>query len=164
VDGTVRIGAHQGTLRDLLLAFKYRGRDELDRFLGQRLGHALCKTSWFDEVQALVAVPTRWHRRLLGRAYVATAIASQVGRTIGLPELPLLRRIRGGPSQIGLSQAERIKNVKGAFRPARGVGLADPVLCLVDDVSTTGATLCECARVLKRAGAAKVFAAVVCKQ
>ncbi len=164
VDGTVRIGAHQGTLRNLLLAFKYGGRDELDRFLGQRLGRTLAKTSWFDEVQALVAVPTRWHRRLMGRAYVATAIAGQLERTTGLPDLPLLRRVRGGPSQIGLSQTDRIKNVRGAFRPARGAALEDPVLCLVDDVSTTGATLCECARLLKRAGAAKVFAAVICKQ
>ena len=38
------------------------------------------------------------------------------------------------------------------------------VVCLVDDVSTTGATLAECARVLKGAGAAKVFGAVACKE
>lgn len=162
--GTVRLGGYRGLLRDLLLAFKYAGRDELDRFFGRRLAGALATAGWFKEVEALVAVPTCWHRRLLGRAYIATAIARQVARSAGLPHVPLLRRVRGGPSQIGLNHTQRVENVRGAFRLARGVKLDRSVVCLIDDVTTSGATLSECARVLKRGGAAKVFAAVVCRQ
>lgn len=147
-----------------MLAFKYGGRDELDRFFGRRLAQTLTQAPWFDQVEALVAVPTCWHRRLRGRTYVATAIAQEVARATGLPRLSLLRRVKGGPSQIGLSRTQRVQNVRGAFRLARGVKLNQAVICLVDDVTTTGATLLECARILKRAGAAKVFAAVVCKQ
>ncbi len=164
VAGTARLGPHRGRLRDLLLAFKYGGREELDRFFGHHLGGDLRERPWFEQVEALVAVPTCWHRRALGRPYVATALATEVSRATGLPSLPLLRRIKRERSQIGLSHAGRMKNVRGAFSLARGVELNRAVVCLVDDVATTGATLAECARVLKGAGAAKVFAAVVGKQ
>jgi ComF family protein len=164
LSGVARVGALEGPLRDLLLAFKYAGREELDRFIGRRLAEALRQKPWSDEVEALVAVPTCWHRRLLGRPYIATAISREVARATGLVSLPLLRRVKRARSQIGLSYHQRLENVKGAFRLARGVKLDKAVLCLVDDVSTTGATLAECARVLKQGGAARVYAAVACKQ
>lgn len=164
ISGVCRIGGHSGPLRDLLLAFKYAGREELDRFFGQRLAKALGRTAWLNDVEAFVAVPTCWHRPLLGRPYVATAISREVARATRLPDLPLLRRVKRERSQIGLSYHQRVENVKGAFRLARRVKLDKAVLCLVDDVSTTGATLAECARVLNRAGAARVYAAVACKQ
>jgi predicted amidophosphoribosyltransferase len=75
--------------------------------------------------------------------------------------LGVLRRVRGGPHQIGLSHSQRVENVRGAFAMARGVTLRGARLLLVDDVMTTGATLNECAKVLRRGGAAEVYAAVV---
>ena len=163
--GIARVGSYEGRLRELLLAFKYAGRDELVRFFGDRLAGELHKTPWFDQVEALVAVPTCWHRHLRGKLYMATTLARQLARVTGRPSPALLRRIKGGPSnaQPGLSKTQRMKNVRGAFRVRRGVKLEQAVLCLVDDVTTSGATLNECARMLKRAGAARVFAAVACK-
>ena len=160
----VRLGAHEGLLRDLLLAFKFRGRGEVGEFLGRELMATLRQADWFGEVEALTAVPTCWHRHLTRRPYAATTLARRVAGLAGLPCPGLLHRVKGGPSQIGLTYAERVQNVRGAFRMARGVTLDGAVVCLVDDVATTGATLAECARVLEKAGAAKVFAAVVCKQ
>jgi ComF family protein len=159
-----RLGRHDGRLRDLLLVFKYGGRDELDRSFGRKLADALLATDWLDQVEALVAVPTCWHRCVLGRPYVATALARETARAANLPNLTLLRRVKRQRSQIGLTYPQRLKNVRGAFRLARSVKLDKAVICLVDDVATTGATLSECARVLKRAGAAKVYGAVVCRQ
>ena len=147
----------------MLLAAKYGGRDDL---LGPLVGHLadkLAATDWFDRVEALAAVPTCWHRRVRGRPYLATALAGELARATGRCDLPLLRRVRGGPSQIGLSRARRAANVRGAFRTAPGVEMHRAVVCLVDDVTTSGSTLNECARMLKRAGAAEVYAAVVCK-
>ncbi len=164
VAGTARVGRHEGSLRDLVLAFKYRGRDELDRFFARHLATELRRAAWFDEIEALAPVPTCWHRRALGRPYVANALARETARAAGLPDLPLLRRVKRGKSQIGLSYRERVENVRGAFRMARGVKLDKAVVCLIDDVATTGATLAECARVLLRAGASKVYGAVICKQ
>ena len=57
--------------------------------------------------------------------------------------------------------AARAKNVAGAFAVRYGHNFTGRTLCLVDDIKTTGATLNECARVLKQAGASKVFALVL---
>ncbi|MCP4248000.1 MAG: ComF family protein [bacterium] len=161
--GVARLGPHDGRLRDMLLAAKYGGRDDLLAPLVGHLAAKLARTDWFDRVEALTAVPTCWHRRLRGRPYLATGLAGELARTTGRRNLPLLRRVRGGPSQIGLSRSRRVANVRGAFQTARGVQMEKSVVCVVDDVTTSGATLVECARMLKRAGAAEVFAAVMCK-
>lgn len=78
-----------------------------------------------------------------------------------LPYVSLLRRVRAGPHQVGLSYEKRIANVQGAFALRRGCELRDARLLLVDDVTTTGATIKECAKVLRRGGAKEVYAAVV---
>ncbi|MHC4610668.1 MAG: ComF family protein [Planctomycetota bacterium] len=163
IAGIARVGSYRGRLRELLVAYKYAGRDDLSRFFADLLFAELGKAAWFERVQALAAVPTCWDRRLRGKPYVATSLARDLGRVTVWPCLPLLQRIRGGPSQIGLSMTQRRKNVRGAFRVASGVRLDQAVVCLVDDVTTSGATLTECARMLRRAGAAEVYAAVACK-
>ena len=109
----------------------------------------------------MVSVPAYWTRRLTGSFHVAERIGAVVATHLGLSHVPLLRRVRGGPSQIGLTYTQRLQNVKGAFRVRRGFNMVSARLLLVDDVRTTGATLAECARVLRRAGAKKVYAGAV---
>lgn len=159
--GITRVGEFSGDLAELLRAFKFRGADHLDRYHGDLLGRVIREASWFGELDVLTAVPTCWQHRLTRRSHAASALAPYAARHAGLPLLGLLRRVRGGPHQVGLAKTARIENVKGKFTAARGLALRDAVVCLMDDVMTTGATLYECARVLKRAGAAKVYAAVV---
>jgi predicted amidophosphoribosyltransferase len=70
----------------------------------------------------------------------------------------VLKRVRGTAHQVGLTRVQRAENVTGAFRIAedRKGWVRDRRLILVDDVLTTGATIEACARVLRRAGAARV--------
>ena len=76
----------------------------------------------------------------------------------------MVKRVRGGPNQYELaSAAQRAENVRGAFAVVPGARLKEARLCLVDDVTTSGATLAEVRRVLKHAGAAGVYAAVLAK-
>jgi ComF family protein len=155
------VGPYAGHLGHLVRSYKYRGREELEPILGDWLAQVVSRASWLDRVEAVVSVPTHWRRRLSRPLYAADALAGVVARRTGLPHLPVLRRVRAGRHQIGLNPAERARNVRGAFAIRRGVTLHDARLLLVDDVKTTGATINECAKMLRDGGAAEVYAAVV---
>jgi ComF family protein len=75
----------------------------------------------------------------------------------------LLERRRETKSQIGLSRHQRRENIRGAFVVAKPDELDGREVLLVDDVFTTGTTVSECARVLRRAGASKVYVATVAR-
>ncbi|HEX7342007.1 MAG TPA: ComF family protein, partial [Rhodanobacteraceae bacterium] len=103
-------------------------------------------------------VPVPLHRaRLRQRGYdQAQQLARQIARRLRLPlRDDCLQRTRATSAQSTLDAVARRRNVRGAFRLRDGVALPAHV-ALFDDVLTTGATLAECARVLRRAGVARV--------
>jgi len=105
----------------------------------------------------LVPVPLHW-TRLFQRRYNQAALLAHAVRGAGGPELAadwLVRR-RRTPSQGHLGPTARERNVRGAFAMRAGRSVAGRRVVLIDDVMTTGATLEECARVLRRAGASSV--------
>jgi len=105
----------------------------------------------------LIPVPLHW-TRLFQRRYNQAALLAQAIRAAGGPELAadwLVRR-RRTPAQGHLGPAARERNVHGAFAVRTGCNVAGKRVVVIDDVMTTGATVEECARVLKRAGAASV--------
>lgn len=104
-------------------------------------------------------VPVPLHRiRLWNRGFNQSAIvARELSRRTGVPlALDALRRVRATPPLKGLNMRQRRRTVAGAFRAGAGAQLRGRTVVLVDDVLTTGSTANACARVLKRAGAARV--------
>jgi ComF family protein len=95
---------------------------------------------------------------------IASAALKQLARPERFQELTdvLLRRRETG-SQIGLTRHQRRENLRGAFAVANPERLANRDVLLVDDVFTTGTTASECARVLRRAGAKRVWVATVAR-
>jgi ComF family protein len=162
VDHARALGSYEGTLRDVLHALKYGGRRStaavLARLLRERCGDVL------TGADAVLPVPLHL-RREWSRGFNQAAL---VARDLGPPVRHLLRRRHHTPPQAGLTAGERRANVEGAFAPSWRA-LMQPTLVrgaclvLVDDVSTTGATLDACAAVLKERGAREVRALVVAR-
>ncbi len=146
------VGAYDGALRDIVHALKYDGRRSLAAPL------AACMRAHGAEVLdgADLAVPVPLHRSRVRRRGFNQA--ADLARHLGLPCRPALRRTRPTPSQTDLPASRRHANVRGAFAVRRGVSVAGCCVVLVDDVSTTGATLEACAGVLLQAGAREVRA------
>jgi ComF family protein len=146
------IGAYDGTLGALIHALKYDGR----RSLGRPLARLMAEAGTELLANADFATPVPLHRsRALERGFNQSEI---LARHLGVPVVLALRRTRRTPSQTDLPAAKRHANVRGAFAPRRGVSLEGKLVVLVDDVSTTGATLEACAEVLIAAGAREVRA------
>lgn len=109
-------------------------------------------------IDAVVPVPLH-PDRLAERGYNQTElIFRHWSQTRGWPWLDVLTRSRPTVPQWELEPAARRKNIKGAFVLTRPEEIRGKTILLVDDIVTTGATLNECARVLRKGGAAKVFA------
>ncbi len=109
-------------------------------------------------IQAVVPVPLH-PARLAERGYNQTErIFRRWSERQGWPWLDALARTRLTAPQWELPPAERRRNVRGAFALTRPEAIRGKIILLVDDIVTTGATMNECAKVLRRGGAAKVHA------
>jgi len=144
------IGSYDGSLRAILHAFKYGGCRSLAPGLGERLSAAAVDI--LGDADVTVPVPLHY-RKERQRGFNQ---ARELAAAMGLPVLDILRRTRATPSQTGLPALERITNMKGAFALRRGTDAAGLRVVLVDDVSTTGATMEACAQVLRAGGASDV--------
>jgi ComF family protein len=144
------IGEYDGSLRAIIHALKYGQRRSLARPLAQRL-ELYGQTALTG---AHITVPVPLHRsRKRARGFNQ---AAEIARHLSIPSLNLLKRTRATVSQTDLPGHERHGNVKGAFALRTRTDVKDLVIVLVDDVSTTGATLAACAQVLRDAGAREI--------
>jgi ComF family protein len=145
------------TLPAIVRAYKYDGRPSLGRPLASLIGEAAADL--LADSDCVVPVPLHpWKR--VRRGFNQAAV---IARHLGPPVVHALWRVRLMRPQVGLSAADRRRTVRDAFAPSRTIGSRALDLCvrhrvvtLVDDVRTTGATLHECAVVLKRMGAREV--------
>ena len=151
------VARFRGVLRTTLHDFKYRGATWLNRDLAALL--RACYEIYFakaglDTITYVPLYPARERERSYNQALLLAR-----GLAAVCPSLTLracLRRVRPSPSQTHLTAGERLANVQAMFSIRAPRDTAGRRILLVDDVMTTGATVNECARTLKQAGAALV--------
>jgi len=152
---------YEGPVRALVLLYKERGRYPLAALLGTAVARAV-RRRWPGEAFDCVAwVPSPFLRRMARGFEPAGLVAREAARRLGLPARRLLRCRKRPRPQKGLSAAARRRNVRGAFS-AGNRNLKGLRILLVDDVRTTGATLSEAARTLRRRGARVKAATFAC--
>jgi ComF family protein len=150
-------GIHEGKLQQAVHALKYEGAAEVIVPLGSRLIAALDSLQW--TIDTLVPVPLHTSRQRERGYNQSQQLGGYMAQVLGIPCDPsALLRWRDTPPQVGLNRAQRLANMRGAFKP---LGSLSGSVLLIDDVFTTGATLQACARAAYAAGAGSVYGLTV---
>jgi competence protein ComFC len=151
-------------VRRLIHEFKYHQRLYLRHVIGEWLAAVLqdsrLSSRGFDVIIPVPLHPAKQRERGFNQAAL---LAHSLSSRMGVPVSPALERIRYTKSQTAFDRSERMENLRNAFRLRRAGDVRGLQVLLVDDVLTTGSTLSECARVLKRAGASSIYAATAAR-
>jgi ComF family protein len=150
---------YTGPVKELILSLKFkRSRSAAALAAWLLAGRLSLESARFDCVTAVPIAPARYRERGYNQAEL---IARALARQLGVPYRSLLGRTTT-EHQMGRTRAERLAGIQGAFYATRR-HLAGQRILVVDDVVTTGATLGECAHVLRGAGAKVVYGAAVAR-
>lgn len=164
------VTVYESPIRECLLGFKYSNRSAWATPLGTLMADYWSSQPQFCSefpitVDAIVPIPL--HRsRLKQRGFnQSELLGRQMGKLLKVPvHAGALERTRQTTPQIELTGPQRRQNVRGAFTVSKSAEIHGRAILLVDDVMTTGATLDECARVLRRHGATRVVAYTLARQ
>jgi len=154
-DTVYSFGSYEGPLRKLIHLFKYGKVETLAGPLSRLLIRSLPLDQRFD---VIVAMPMHWRKQWERGFNQAELLAKPVAKRHGVKLATNLRRKRQTKAQAGLTEAQRLANVKDSFLIRRSEEINGKRVLLVDDVFTTGATLRAAAAALKKAGAVHVSA------
>jgi ComF family protein len=163
-------GSYESGLRELIHLLKYIQVRTAANVLGRMLAEAIEDLQPHLAGSEVLVVPVPLHTRKLrqrgfNQSELIARAAVKLQPVISRFELSatVLERRRETKSQIGLSRHQRRENIRGAFVVAKPDEVAGRNILVVDDVFTTGTTVSECARILRRAGASKVYVATVAR-
>ena len=163
-------GSYETGLRELIHMLKYQQVRPAASVLGRMLAEVVAnlQPGWGDAYLLVVPVPlfpAKLRQRGFNQAELIARAALKLSSSRERYALcgAVLERARDTQSQTGLTPHQRRANLRGAFRVKDPDMISGREVLLVDDVLTTGATASECARVLRRAGAARVWVATVAR-
>ncbi len=163
--------AFEGALRHAVHRFKYQDKTALAAPLAGLLHEFLQLSAQtpcipLDDIRAVVPVPLHAWRRCRRGYNQSELLARELSLLLDVPMIDALTRVRYTTPQVELRKTQRRDNVRGAFALHEDVRRRENKggVLLIDDVCTTGATLGECARVLKSAGFAPVYALTLARQ
>jgi competence protein ComFC len=147
---------YEGMISNAIVKFKFQNA----RYLFEPLSTYLAKCYYENQLQAdvVVCVPMTEQKQVQRGYNQAEQLAKHFAAYTNLAFEPsVLKKIKNTQNQVDLSFEQRANNVKGAYFVTDRTKVKNKTVVLVDDVLTTGATAEECAKLLKKAGAKKVF-------
>ncbi|MBN2429934.1 MAG: ComF family protein [Acidobacteria bacterium] len=156
-DAARAYAVYDASLRHLILHYKFKHQSRLHIPLGNHMGLALDTHFADEEISLVTHVPLHWRRRMQRGFDQTELLARFLARRSGRRHMALLKRTRHTPPQSTLDPTRRTANIRGTFTCRAPQKCRDHTVLLVDDILTTGATVDECARILKEAGVARVL-------
>ncbi|MBI4037486.1 ComF family protein [Candidatus Curtissbacteria bacterium] len=156
LDGLVAPFKYEGPVKQMITKIKYKFAYDISK----RLVEIVCEELWrfrLPQEFKLVPIPLHAARRRWRGFNQAELIIKNINNEYKVEYSDLLVRVRNTKSQVGLKKDQRAGNIKGAFAVKAGFGVKGKSLIIVDDVFTSGSTMNEACRVLKKAGAASVW-------
>ena len=145
-------------IRKYLHSFKYFGRTEIGEELGEKAYEAYKDAAFIADIDLIIPVPLHYRKRLERGYNQAEILAGQLSARFNKQLVSsVLKRVSNTRSQTYLNSQQRYANVKNAFRVNDKKAVKGKRILLVDDIVTTGATLYECSKVLRVAGALEVI-------
>ena len=129
----------------LIHALKYRNHPEIGSFMGHMAAEEFSANGFFDGIDLILPIPLEKKRQQQRGYNQSMEIAKGVAEVTGLPIMnDVVERITFGESQTRKSLRQRMENVEGAFRWTGKATLQDKHILVVDDIVTSGATICSC--------------------
>ena len=156
-DAIARLGTYEDALRKTVLSLKHQKTELVDHLSGMA-NAVFSQAHFFPQIDFIVPVPLHWTRRLSRGYNQSLLIAKKLYHPSARISIDLVRIKKTKPQPVMVTAQNRARNVADAFAARRDHRFANKTICLVDDIKTSGATLNECAKTLKQAGAKKVFA------
>jgi len=155
-----------GSIKEIIHSLKYAGITELASILAELMLSAIKPTKLITGKNKWIIVPVPLHRKKEAKRGFnqSKLLAQYLSKKLKLHLSEALCRIRNTDSQITLPKDKRAANVENAFGCSDRDIICDKNIILIDDVFTTGATLFECAKVLRDNGAKKVWGLVAAKR
>lgn len=151
----------KGKSQALLHLLKYRNKPEIGEELGRLYGLSLAQNGFSGLWDVLVAVPLHPLKKSRRGFNQSECFARGLSQSLGIPVQELLERRKNTDTQTNKSRLERLNNVERVFVMQEGVHASGLRILLVDDILTTGATLCAAAQTLLEGGAKHVDLATI---
>jgi ComF family protein len=152
----------KGPTKELIHYLKYNSLKEVLPILADLLIDQLINSEFRGEV-VITSVPLHKYRQNIRGFNQSEILAKVVAEKTGFNHEQLLKRIKHKKTQVELSGKERRENLAGVFAPIESKVIFGKTVILVDDVSTTGTTLEECAKTLRVSGARQIWGLVIAK-
>jgi len=164
LNGLIAGWDYDGVIKQLIHQIKYQGEGEIIKELVRDF-IKISNLNFLNMSDMIITFVPMHKKREKQRGFnQAELIAKEIGKTLNLPVMPLLKKVKETQDQTALTKEERAENVKGSFVMSLAHELSSCKSCLlVDDVFTSGSTMKECAGVLRKAGYKQVWGLVLAR-
>ena len=149
---------YKDSVRDSLLRYKFHSATGYSKVYGQLIAKCIDENGINCDI--ITYVPLSRKRQWVRGYNQAELIANEISKHSGVPVVKLLVKVKNNPAQSGIKSPQKRKtNVLGAYKAVNSELIGEKSVLIIDDIITTGATISECAKILRQQGSGEIFAA-----